>query len=155
MAISQYGSQMYAPMGQNGPSIGANQNVPAQINPVAQAFTNTISNSIVWVETEDEAKTWMVGPNNRVFVFVGDNKTLYIKEKNSDGRPLKTEIYDLDKRKVIEEGTPDLSGYVKKEDVQSMIDAAVSKALSESNKNRNRNFQNNRKYNRMEDINHE
>ena len=67
-----------------------------------QPFTNTITNSIVWVETEEEAKTWMVGPNNRVFVFVGDNLSLYVKEKNSDGRPLKTEIYYLTKRQVIE-----------------------------------------------------
>lgn len=149
MAIPNYNTQMYNQQGyQNGPSIGTNPN-PAQMSPATQAFSSTISNSIVWVETEDEAKTWMVGPNNRVFVFVGDNKVLYVKEKNSDGRPLKTEIYDLDKRQTIEEGTSvDLSGYVKKDDVQSMIDAAVAKALAESNKNRNRNFQNRKNYNR-------
>lgn len=141
MAINQYGNQYYTPVGQNGPSIGVNQN-PTQISPVNQMFSNTISNSIVWVETEDEAKTWMVGPNNRVFVFVGDNQTLYVKEKNSDGRPLKTEIYDLNKRQTIEEGTSvDLTNYVKKDDVQSMIDAAVAKALAENNKNKN--FKNN------------
>jgi hypothetical protein len=142
-----YGNQYYAPIGQNGPSIGVSPN-PVPMSPANQAFSNTISNSIVWVETEDEAKNWMVGPNNRVFVFVGDNEILYVKEKNSDGRPLKTEIYDLNKRQVIEEGSQvDLSGYVKKEDVQAMIDAAVSRAVSES-RNKNKNFQNHKNSNR-------
>lgn len=107
-----------------------------------QPFTNTITNSIVWVETEEEGKTWMVGPNNRVFIFIGDNKSLYIKEKNSDGRPLKTEIYDLNKRQVIEEGASvDLSGYVRKDDVSKMISEAVAAALAENEKNR-RNYRN-------------
>lgn len=141
---SAYGNQIYTPMAQNGPSIGVNPN-PVQMSPANQVFSNTITNSIVWVETEDEAKNWMVGPNNRVFIFVGDNIALYVKEKNSDGRPLKTEIYDLDKRQIFEEGSQvDLSGYVKKEDVQAMIDGAVSKALSEA-RNKNNNFQNHRK----------
>lgn len=110
-----------------------------------QPFTNTITNSIVWVETEEEAKTWMVGPNNRVFVFVGDNLSLYVKEKNSDGRPLKTEIYDLTKRQVIEEGeSVDLSKYVKKEDVSKMIEEAVSSALEENRRKNYRNNQNRR-----------
>ena len=149
MAVPNYSNQYFNQTGmQNGPSIGTNPN-PIQMAPATQAFSNAISNSIVWVETEDEAKTWMVGPNNRVFVFVGDNKVLYVKEKNSDGRPLKTEIYDLDKRPTIEEGTSvDLTGYVKKDDVQAMLDAAVAKAVAESNKNRNKNFQNRKNYNR-------
>ena len=147
MAIPNYSNQMYNQQNyQNGPSIGTNPN-PVQMNSPTQP--NAILNSIVWTETEEEAKTWMVGPNNRVFVFVGNNEVLYIKEKNSDGRPLKTEIYDLNKRQIIEEGgSVDLSGYVKKDDVQSMIDAAVAKALAENNKNRNRNFQNHRNFNR-------
>lgn len=119
---------------------------PGQL-PMSQPFSNTISNSIVWTETEEEGKNWMVGPNNRVFIFVGDNKVLYIKEKNSDGRPLKTEIYDLTKRQVIEEGESiDLSGYVRKEDVQSMIDDAVNKALAENNRNIQNNRNNYRKH---------
>ena len=123
------------------------QPMPPVQAPLSQAIPNTISNSIVWVETEDEARNWMVGPNNRVFVFVGDNKILYIKEKNSDGRPLKTEVYDLDKRQTIEEGASvDLTGYVRKEDVQSMIDDAVNKALGENR--RNKNYQNHRNFNR-------
>lgn len=118
--------------------------VQAPLNP---AIPNTITNSIVWVEKEDEGKNWMVGPNNRVFIFVGDNEVLYIKEKNSDGRPLKTEVYDLSKRQVIEEGTPvDLTGYVRKDDVQAMIDDAVNKALNENR--RNKNYQNHRNFNR-------
>lgn len=147
MAINQYGNQVYSSIGQNGPSIGVNPN-PIQMAPANQAFTNTISNSIVWVETEDEAKTWMVGPNNRVFAFVGNNDVLYVKEKNSDGRPLKTEIYDLSKRQVVDDSQVDLSGYVKKEDVQSMIDAAVAKAVSETRNKNNKNFQNHRNNNR-------
>lgn len=141
--VNPYMSQPYQQTSYLSP-VGTNLNTnPTQTIPTNQGFTNTISNSIVWVETEDEAKNWMVGPNNRVFVFVGDNKVLYVKEKNSDGRPLKTEIYDLDKRQIIEEGqTVDLNNYVKKDDVQSMIDAAVAKALSESRKNKN--FQNHR-----------
>ena len=110
-----------------------------------QSFTNSITNSIVWVETEEEAKTWMVGPNNRVFVFVGDNEVLYVKEKNSDGRPLKTEIYDLDKRQVIEEGSSiDLNNYVKKDDVSKMISDAVAAALAERDNRRNYRNQNHR-----------
>lgn len=143
MGISQQNANQFMAVPQN---YGAASPVN---NGQGQPFVNTISNSIVWTETEDEAKNWMVGPNNRVFVFVGDNKTLYIKEKNSDGRPLKTEIYDLNKRQVIEEGNPiDLSGYVKIDDVQSMIDNAVQKALSENRRNNNRNFQNRRNYSR-------
>lgn len=113
-----------------------------------QPFTNSIVNSIVWVETEEEAKTWMVGPNNRVFVFVGDNQVLYVKEKNSDGRPLKTEIYDLTKRQVIEGGdSVDLNEYVRKEDVSKMISDAVAAAMAErDNQRRYYKNQNGRNY---------
>lgn len=124
----------------NVPTTSINNQLPSMTTPVSnygtiqpanQVFTNQIQNSIVWVETEEEAKTWMVGPNNRVFIFVKDNEVLYIKEKNSDGRPLKTEIYDLSKRQIIDNNTSiDLGNYVKKEDVQKMIDAAVAKAIS-------------------------
>lgn len=131
----------------NQPFPQISQPMPPVQAPLSQAIPNTISNSIVWVETEDEARNWMVGPNNRVFVFVGDNKILYIKEKNSDGRPLKTEVYDLDKRQLIEEGASvDLTNYVRKDDVQAMIDDAVNKALNENR--RNKNFQNHRNFNR-------
>lgn len=113
-----------------------------------QPFTNSIVNSIVWVETEEEAKTWMVGPNNRVFVFVGDNQVLYVKEKNSDGRPLKTEIYDLTKRQIIEGGdSVDLNEYVRKEDVSKMISDAVAAAMAErDNQRRYYKNQNGRNY---------
>lgn len=124
----------------NVPTTSMNNQLPNMTTPVSnygtmqpanQVFTNQIQNSIVWVETEEEAKTWMVGPNNRVFIFVKDNEVLYIKEKNSDGRPLKTEIYDLSKRQILDNNTSiDLGNYVKKDDVQKMIDAAVAKAIS-------------------------
>lgn len=132
--------------GPNTNQMGINAS-PQNFNTMQQAtnqpFTNTITNSIVWVETEEEAKTWMVGPNNRVFVFVNDNDVLYIKEKNSDGRPLKTEIYDLTKRQVIEEGgSIDLKDYVRKDDVSKMISDAVAAALAERDNRRN-NYRNN------------
>lgn len=124
------------------PNTNMNNQLPSMTTPVSnygtmqpanQAFLNQIQNSIVWVETEEEAKTWMVGPNNRVFIFVKDNEVLYIKKKDSDGRPLKTEIYDLSKRQTLDDSTSiDLGNYVKKDDVQKMIDSAVEKALSKS-----------------------
>lgn len=126
----------------NVPTTGINNQLPNMTTPVSnygtmqpanQAFVNQIQNSIVWVETEEEAKTWMVGPNNRVFIFVKDNEVLYIKKKDADGRPLKTEIYDLSKRQILDDGASiDLGNYVKKEDVSKMIDAAVAKALASS-----------------------
>lgn len=134
----------------NVPNTGINNQLPSMTTPVSnygtmqpanQAFVNQIQNSIVWVETEEEAKTWMVGPNNRVFIFVKDNEVLYIKEKNSDGRPLKTEIYDLSKRQVLDDGASiDLGNYVKKEDVSKMIDAAVERALSKSKSSYSQNY---------------
>ena len=130
------------------------QQSPQTFNNLQQAtnqpFTNSIMNSIVWVETEEEAKTWMVGPNNRVFIFVGDNAVLYVKEKNSDGRPLKTEIYDLTKRQVIEgDSTVDLKDYVRKEDVSKMISDAVAAAMAERDNSQRRYYnrnQNGRNY---------
>ena len=106
-----------------------NQYVPNATTQLPTAITNTI----VWVETEDEAKNWMVAPNNRVFIFVGDNNALYVKEKNSDGRPLKTEIYDLERRNIIEESSQvDLTNYVRKDDVALMIEDAVNRALKQN-----------------------
>lgn len=126
----------------NVPTTGINNQLPNMTTPVSnygtlqpanQAYINQIQNSIVWVETEEEAKTWMVGPNNRVFIFVKDNEVLYIKKKDADGRPLKTEIYDLSKRQILDDGASiDLGNYVKKEDVSKMIDAAVEKAISKT-----------------------
>ena len=122
------------------------------IQPANQVFTNQIQNSIVWVETEEEAKTWMVGPNNRVFIFVKDNEVLYIKEKNSDGRPLKTEIYDLSKRQTLDDNTSiDLGNYVKKEDVQKMIDAAVEKAISKTRQSYSHSYNKSKQIKRNDD----
>ena len=109
---------------------------PAYGSPYGSS-SNSPSSSFVWVQGEAGAKAYPVAAGNKVALFDSENPVVYIKSTDINGRPNEIEIYDLIKRNSEEPKEPsmDLSEYIKKKDLETMIAAAakeqVEKAMSE------------------------
>ena len=79
-----------------------------------------------------EVATAQVSPGNRLLFMDLDNPVVYAKATDLSGQPLPLEIYDLVKRedqKVSQTPQIDLSEYVKKSDLETMVSTLVNKAL--------------------------
>lgn len=111
-----------------------------QPNPPVNA--NQPINGFVWVQGEMEAKMYPVAAGNSVMLMDSENPVMYMKSRDSTGKYLPLETYDLVLRTPQvnqvnhEQMQPqiDLSEYVKISDVDRIISekvqAAVEKALA-------------------------
>ena len=68
------------------PQIQGNQFVPQQQNTQPSQWNN----SIIWVQGEAGAKSYMVAPNTSVTLFDSESQTIYIKAANASGLPTMT-----------------------------------------------------------------
>lgn len=123
------------------------QNPQAQIPPSFQQNTQVPQiqqpvNQFEWVSGgEMEATAYPLAPGHSVILMDSENPVIYLKTRESNGKYLPMEIYDLVKR----EKTPqvpqtqtqtqiDLSAYVRKDDlgniIAPLIQEAVDKALA-------------------------
>ena len=103
-----------------------------QPTPVLTPTPPTPSSSFVWVQGEAGAKSYPVAPGNRVALFDSENPVVYIKSTDSTGRPSNMEIYDLVKRTEQTNATTetvDLSSYVTRDEIESILSALVSKEV--------------------------
>ena len=88
----------------------------AQQMPQPQPQQNT--NSLIWVQGEGAAKSYLVAPGNTVALFDNESQTIYIKSADASGMP-SMRVLDY----TFRESTPQkannspLSDYATKEDV--------------------------------------
>lgn len=132
-----YGNYQTSPY-YSGMTFGNNnvQNVqqPVQIPQMPQA-PQPMSNTMILYLTHGpsgEVATAQVSPGNRLLFMDLDNPVVYAKATDLSGQPLPLEIYDLVKRedqKVSQTPQTDLSEYVKKSDLETMVSTLVNKAL--------------------------
>lgn len=91
---------------------------PTQPNP---------NGGFVWVQGEEAAKAYPVAPGNKVLLMDSDNPVLYVKTADNTGRPMPLETYDLVLRvNKIPEPSSDLSSYVRKDEIEELIVAALN-----------------------------
>lgn len=107
-------------------------NTPVPQYQAPQQPANT--NGFVWVQGEAGAKAYPVGSGNTVLLMDSENPVLYIKSTDNSGRPLPMETYDLIKRENSPGGnfgkqSVDLSAYVKRSEVNEMLESMVQKAV--------------------------
>lgn len=102
--------------------------VPTYQSPSTGMFT--------WVNGISEVYQFPVSPGQSALFMDRESSVIYSKSTDTTGRT-GIEIYDLVKREdPILESPVDLSGYVKSEDLEDIINRAVNKALSRKNQNR-------------------
>lgn len=58
---------------------------PTQMQPQPQPQQNT--NSLIWVQGEGAAKSYLVAPGNTVALFDNESQTIYIKSADASGMP--------------------------------------------------------------------
>ena len=91
-------------------------------------------NTFQWVQGEAGAKAYPVAAGNSVLLMDSESATIYWKSTDQNGRPLPLKTYDLVERVVDqtppEDPKPDLSMFVKRDELSSEIAAAVEKEFS-------------------------
>ena len=132
------------PFGTNG-CYPASGTTPIYTGPVYQSqspSTYSPSLTMFWVNGESEAYSFPVSPGQSILMMDRNSMTIYSKSLDASGT-VSFEIHDLVKREPAPVPEPvDLSGYVKADDLDSIIDKAVNKALSKRNWNRNKQKEN-------------
>ena len=103
-------------------------------------------NEFVWVQGVNEATMYPLAPGHTIMMMDSNDLVMYMKTRESNGRYLPMDIYDLVKRSNQQQTVQqmqqpanvqpqiDLSEYVRKDDLSSiigpMIQEAVDKALA-------------------------
>lgn len=60
---------------------------PYYYNPTAPANPTQPNNSIIWVQGEAGAKSYLVAPNNTVQLWDSESNTIYLKSADASGMP--------------------------------------------------------------------
>ena len=114
------------------------QQVPATYSGMQQMnYQQPQNNSgFQWVQGEAAARAFHVDPGHTILLMDSDSPVLYLKSTDISGRPTPMIIYDLVERKeqpVNNQNVQniDLSEYVKRSDIETIIAESVSKAVDE------------------------
>ena len=95
-----------------------NQQYPQQQPPQQQ--TQQSPNSIIWVNSEEEAQTYPVAPNNAVTLWQTTKPVVFLKQADASGKPTLT-AYDLIERKPQEKPTISGDNYVTNEELEKVL----------------------------------
>ena len=89
-------------------------------------FTNRTSNGILWVQGIEGAKAYQMPPNGILLLMDSENDgVFYIKSTDNIGMSnLRTFKYNEVKTSEVG-GVPDLSEYVKKDELQDLINSMI------------------------------
>ena len=105
----------------------------------SQAPVPTSSYGINWVQGESGAKSFHVDPGQSAWLMDSEEMVGYLKSVANNGMPLPLEVYDLVKRPkvvatqsyAIEQKDMDLSGYVKREDIEEIVTSAIDRRMAD------------------------
>lgn len=122
-----YGGNYY---GQTAPGLGTG--TPIYNGPVYQTPSNN-SPGIVWVSGEEQARNFPVLPGNSLLLMDMNNLTLYSKSVLANGQ-MALDIYDLIKREPEKQEAAQSVDFVKRDELEGLISAAVTKAMQQQRK---------------------
>lgn len=110
MAYNNYfpmGYQQYYPQMMQNPQ--QNNNAPQQ------------NNSIIWVQGEAGAKSYLVAPNSTVTLWDTESETIYIKSADASGMPnMKVLDYKIRGNTVESANIPMQNGFATKDDLNAL-----------------------------------
>ena len=97
----------------------------SQATPTLQNPINQNNNSIIWVQGEAGAKSYLVAPNNTVQLWDSESQTIYLKSADASGMPsMRILDYTIrtDDVQTQQKHPNTLSKYVTIEDLKSIQD---------------------------------
>lgn len=66
--------------------------------PVTQPMTQQGNNSLIWVQGEAGAKSYLIAPGNTVMLMDAENSVFYLKSADASGMPMPLRIFDYKER---------------------------------------------------------
>lgn len=90
------------------PQYGANyapQYAPQNAQNAQQGASNGVGNTLIWVQGEAGAKSYLVAPNTTVTLWDSENQSIYLKSADASGMP-SMKILDYKIREVSAPTTP-------------------------------------------------
>lgn len=111
------------------------QPVPSQTQP---------ANSLIWVQGEAGAKSYLVAPNATVMLMDSEGERFYLKSADASGMPLPLRIFDYKERSVMPQQVAggsvgaeqiDLGRFVTREEFDELKASIASQPASKKNKN--------------------
>lgn len=110
---------------------------PQQFQPQTQPQTQTISNSLIWVQGEAGAKSYLVAPNQTVTLWDTESQTIYVKSADASGMPsMKVLDYTMREESSHTTKIPPQSGFATKDDLDYLKEEieAIKAKLEEKKK---------------------
>lgn len=100
-----------------------------------QPQTNQQNSSIIWVQGENAAKSYMIGAGQSVMLMDSDTNVFYIKSADQSGMPLPLRIFDYTERttersagQVQVSSQPVNSDYITRDEFERRIAEITSQA---------------------------
>lgn len=115
----------YFPTSYQYPSFAQQQQMPQQQN----------NNGIIWIQGEGAARSFLVAPNTSVVLFDSDDPIFYIKSADQSGMPKLRkfqfeEVIETAKSEPKAQTSPDLSGYITRDEFENRIAELASSSVS-------------------------
>lgn len=100
-----------------------------------------VINGINWCQGETSAKAWPVAPGTGVVLLDSEDNVMYIKYADQMGRPIllkkKYEDYiEPQPMAISSRAEPDMTEYVKRQDIEDMISREVERRMADSKSSR-------------------
>ena len=105
--------------------MGYQQYYPQQTNMMQQQNSQAPqqNNSIIWVQGEAGAKSYLVAPNSTVTLWDTESETIYIKSADASGMPnMKVLDYKIRGNAVETANIPMQNGFATKDDLNALRD---------------------------------
>lgn len=108
--------------------------MPRQLS--QQNQNNTQNNTFQWVQGQAGAEAYLVAPGASVILMDSNAPVIYFKSADQNGRYLPMKTYDLVERVPQVQGPNtetkiDTSSFVKRDELESLVAAAVDKIFNE------------------------
>lgn len=128
----------YQPQTIQAPQYQIPQSIPQTAPQAVQQPQN--SNSVIWVQGEAGAKSYLVAPGQTVWLMDSENLVFYIKSTDPSGMPLPLRIFDYTERNgaqnvpTMATNTPniDMSAYITREEFEEKIASLASQKKTSS-----------------------
>ena len=110
---------------------------PQAYYPVANQQATQNTSSIVWVQGEAGAKSYLVGAGQSVLLMDAESSTFYIKSTDASGMPMPLRIFDYKER--AQSPSPGVASsqaqYVTHEELKKWTDDLLAKLAREEDQN--------------------
>ncbi len=116
--------------------------ITQQQSVIPQNNSNQITSSIIWVQGEAGAKSYLVAPNTTIALWDSERKTIYLKSADASGMPsMKYIDYTIRENNQLTQNNNDSVDYATRDDIENLQNEIVGlrKKIESINAKRNNN----------------